>query len=368
MVMTSVARLLNRHFKLVTFSFFLGFGLTGCSGGDEPDEPLQTEAEEASGHDGAAPDEAAAPDETAAASAGEQPVASSDEVPASEDEPKAEEASNEEAPPPAVMDESSETVKAELSNDSQPVASEPAVSVASDTTQNEPGTPDALSNALEPEPSLATAEPAPANNSDDGKSISSPGAAKFIKGTHDKHHGKKAHHHSSSNTASTGGNSDGAYVVQPGDTLAMISEKIYGSAKIWHGLAELNGISPPYRIYPGDEVKFDSSNKKAASFAKHMHAGMRTVTVKKGDTLSSLAEQVFGSAFAWKLFLSYNKQKISNPNVITTGMKLSYLESGASKSADGAPTPKTPKHKTASAGKNHHKVKKAPISQEALSE
>ena len=46
------------------------------------------------------------------------------------------------------------------------------------------------------------------------------------------------------------------YTVQSGDTLMGISRKLFnGDPKYWDEIAALNGIGPPYTIYPGDVLK-----------------------------------------------------------------------------------------------------------------
>ncbi len=48
----------------------------------------------------------------------------------------------------------------------------------------------------------------------------------------------------------------GTYTVQSGDTLMGISRKLFnGDPKYWDEIAALNGIGPPYTIYPGDVLK-----------------------------------------------------------------------------------------------------------------
>lgn len=45
------------------------------------------------------------------------------------------------------------------------------------------------------------------------------------------------------------------YKVQSGDCLMGIARKLLGDPHRWREIANLNGIGPPYTIYPGDELK-----------------------------------------------------------------------------------------------------------------
>jgi lipoprotein NlpD len=74
-----------------------------------------------------------------------------------------------------------------------------------------------------------------------------------------------------------------SYTVKKGDTLYSIA---FNSGNDVPSLASLNGISPPYNIYPGQQIRFDSS---AGSQTVARSAG--TYQVRRGDTLSSIGRQ-----------------------------------------------------------------------------
>ena len=50
--------------------------------------------------------------------------------------------------------------------------------------------------------------------------------------------------------------------------------------------------------------------------------GGKTYTVKKGDSLSKIAKQVYGDAGKWKEIHMANSDKISNPDLIYPGQEL----------------------------------------------
>jgi nucleoid-associated protein YgaU len=52
--------------------------------------------------------------------------------------------------------------------------------------------------------------------------------------------------------------------------------------------------------------------------------------VQPGDTLSLIAQKVYGEAHLWSLIFEANRDKISNPNLIRVGMALLIPERKAS--------------------------------------
>ncbi|EPU3918172.1 peptidoglycan DD-metalloendopeptidase family protein [Aeromonas hydrophila] len=74
-----------------------------------------------------------------------------------------------------------------------------------------------------------------------------------------------------------------SYTVKKGDTLYSIA---FNSGNDVPSLASLNGISPPYNIYPGQQIRLDASG---STMAVARSAG--TYQVRPGDTLSSIGRQ-----------------------------------------------------------------------------
>ena len=95
------------------------------------------------------------------------------------------------------------------------------------------------------------------------------------------------------------------YTVKSGDTLSGIASK-YGTT--WQKLRDLNGLANPNLIYPGQVLKVTG---KASS--------SRTYTVKSGDNLSTIAQNLGTTVNAL-----VNKNGISNPNLIYPGQVLKY--------------------------------------------
>ena len=55
-----------------------------------------------------------------------------------------------------------------------------------------------------------------------------------------------------------------SYIVQSGDTLANIAEKIYGDREKWREIAEFTGMANPNRIYPGDVIYYQLTDQTMA--------------------------------------------------------------------------------------------------------
>lgn len=66
----------------------------------------------------------------------------------------------------------------------------------------------------------------------------------------------------------------GVYVVQPGDTLSKISQKVYGQPWTWPKLWSLNAqIQNPHWIYPGDQIRLAGPTAGAQGEARTLGGG-----------------------------------------------------------------------------------------------
>jgi len=123
-----------------------------------------------------------------------------------------------------------------------------------------------------------------------------------------------------------------AYVVEAGDTLAKIAMKIYGDQKRWKDIANLSGMDNPNHIYPGDMVYYslDDSSKNFASAYESIKRSKEVV--REGDTLAAISQRVYGTSKAWRQIWRQN-DKIDNPDILSAGMTIYYVEKGAVKTA-----------------------------------
>lgn len=76
------------------------------------------------------------------------------------------------------------------------------------------------------------------------------------------------------------------YIVQSGDTLSEIAQR-FGTT--YQSLATINNIADPNRIYPGQEIVIDGAATEASAVY---------YTIKPGDTLSGIAS-TYGTTWQW---------------------------------------------------------------------
>jgi nucleoid-associated protein YgaU len=70
-----------------------------------------------------------------------------------------------------------------------------------------------------------------------------------------------------------------SYVVQPGDTLISIAEKVYGEAKAWTDIYRANEhvILDPYNLQPGTELYVPPSAETIHEQVHEHHAQTRKI-------------------------------------------------------------------------------------------
>jgi nucleoid-associated protein YgaU len=84
-----------------------------------------------------------------------------------------------------------------------------------------------------------------------------------------------------------------------GDSLWKLAQSHLGSGLLWHELAELNPeISNPNLVYAGQWISVPSAESRSA----------KQITVRAGDTLSSVAQAEFGNALAYSCIAHANPQ------------------------------------------------------------
>ncbi|MEN9835499.1 MAG: hypothetical protein RL011_1692 [Pseudomonadota bacterium] len=123
-----------------------------------------------------------------------------------------------------------------------------------------------------------------------------------------------------------------AYIVEPGDTLAKISQKIYGAPGRWQEMATLSGLANPSKIYPGDVIYY-TLEEGALAFAKAYDAVQRAEEqVQPGDTLATISKRVYGETSGWRSIWRHN-DNIDDPDVVQSGTTVYYVPRGAVQAA-----------------------------------
>src|SRR5215203_2685348 len=109
------------------------------------------------------------------------------------------------------------------------------------------------------------------------------------------------------------------HVVKSGDDLWSLSEHFYGDGRQWRKIAMANPrllSGGPDRLEPGWQLTIpDLASSDAESET-------RTVVVKRGDTLSSIAKEIYGSDSDWPRILHANRAQLSDPDDIVPGLRL----------------------------------------------
>ena len=130
------------------------------------------------------------------------------------------------------------------------------------------------------------------------------------------------------------------YVVRQGDSLRSVCSSKYGDAGLANAVARWNGISSANSIEVGQQIELPTrmvlvSTQLNTPTQEHQEteiaptqnptANFGTYTVKIGDTLSEIAQEVCGSARFTNQLIELNKKTLPNPDRLQVGMKLRYL-------------------------------------------
>ena len=111
------------------------------------------------------------------------------------------------------------------------------------------------------------------------------------------------------------------YTVKSGDTLWKIARQFYGNGAMWTKIYADNKstIKNPNRIYVGQVLLIYPSIGDGTYITE---SGAKTYRVKRGDTLWSIAEEMYGKGKRWKKIYEANKGTLSNPNKLYAGQIL----------------------------------------------
>jgi LysM repeat protein len=109
------------------------------------------------------------------------------------------------------------------------------------------------------------------------------------------------------------------HVVQPGDDLWSLAERYYGDGREWRKIAAANPkvlTGGPDRLQVGWRLRIPDLDEGMA------RDGRRVVTVRSGDTLSSIAEGELGGAARWTEIFHANRAQLRDPDELAVGMRL----------------------------------------------
>ena len=112
------------------------------------------------------------------------------------------------------------------------------------------------------------------------------------------------------------------HVVQAGDDLWSLAERYYGEGQDWRKIAAANPsvlTGGPDRLQVGWRLRIPDLDKET-------RASDRVITVRRGDTLSSIAERELGTPARWTDIFHLNRVQLSDPDEIAVGMRLMLPE------------------------------------------
>lgn len=123
---------------------------------------------------------------------------------------------------------------------------------------------------------------------------------------------------SSTKTVNEQSSKSQSHIVQAGEDLWSISEKIYKSGYYWSDIAKVNNLSDPGLINPGDKLMLPS--QKTSPLADIMESQKITdssYTVVEGDTLWDISVRAYGDGYKWVEIAQVNNWE--NPDLIYPG-------------------------------------------------
>ena len=119
------------------------------------------------------------------------------------------------------------------------------------------------------------------------------------------------------------------HMVQVGESLWSIAEKVYGSGNAYVELAKANGLANPDLIDVGQKIMLPAMSAPSASKGDILDSGITTVnpnsipatyTTVEGDSLWIIAEKVYKNGSEWTKIASLNN--LSQPDYINPAQVL----------------------------------------------
>ncbi len=106
------------------------------------------------------------------------------------------------------------------------------------------------------------------------------------------------------------------YVVQRGDTLEKIAERLLGDKAQWKTIHEANRdlIPDPGKLYPGQVLIIPGMEAPRGSAASYV--------VRRGDSLKGIAKTMLGDAERWQEIHALNRDRVPDPKQLYPGQVL----------------------------------------------
>lgn len=112
------------------------------------------------------------------------------------------------------------------------------------------------------------------------------------------------------------------YTIQKGDTLMLISFKIYGDYGRWRELAQSNPQLASFQsLNSGEVLNYQVPNEQF-----NWRPEGDSYLIKRNDTLGTISQDLFNTTSKWKNLYEHNKPLIKNPNMIFAGFTIYYMQ------------------------------------------
>ena len=112
---------------------------------------------------------------------------------------------------------------------------------------------------------------------------------------------------------------DGTYTAKNGETLMMISFKVYGDYRRWKEIASYNSIGQN-DVRSGMQIRYQ---KPSSEFSWNPEG--LPYLIKRGDTLATISDDKYGTVKKWRMIYENNQPLIRDPNLIYAGFTLYYV-------------------------------------------
>lgn len=119
------------------------------------------------------------------------------------------------------------------------------------------------------------------------------------------------------------------HIVQPGETYATISLKYFGTSAYSSSIGRANPLMSPTSLKPGRAVRVPKDPKNIQGIAvtakeapKPGEELFAEYIVESGDTLSKIAERVYGESRLAKLIFDANRNTMKDEDSLRIGQKL----------------------------------------------
>lgn len=157
-----------------------------------------------------------------------------------------------------------------------------------------------------------------------------------------------------------------SYQIAAGDSLYVISQKVYGTPRHWREIFDANRdtLEAEDRLVVGKTIRIPKIAAAPASKAPEVAplsapelAGKKTHVVKAGDSLSTISKLYFKESRFWQKIAEANTKVLKDPHDLKVGMVLVIPEVEAApavKPPEAAPAPGAPSPETS--GKRVHVI------------